>query len=502
MNSIYKIPSSLNSEKLNPLLKKILNKSKSAHLLRVDSTSNEIKLKTDKPHLGIIYIEAPYITLPHFDVLKLIERGKCCSYCGEVLKIYDNGKMIDDGNKGNRQRKTSFDKHDRYINGLDCSDCEVCWCDKQCKELDFRHRILSHRPTNKSATHAFIDVDGNDKDIFYFAKWDILKKKLTGNNMEIFYNTLICILHLYYDPSLVIGFESLRCYTSNDEQHLEKYIDSWNILEAINLKKIWEEFQNCFKNFRLSYLKFLKYIIIFRLNNYNGSIYLIFSAIKKSDVLTPNSKVEYYDGITQRDYEEFSVISKGTNSIKLVKQYVVDKPSIKPIYTNKTSGILDKKIIQVTNTSKVTSDFPLIILEEDYSNPLDIVDDDIDFISDDESNNAIPKIILPITKSSSQQKNPKIRTASFTSSGASFGEGIIKYNRDQIREMLENMSNSNRLDEESSDEAEEVIDDDLSSSGGSSVNKNFVSMVKNMQITNATAQRRKSVKFEETVTTI
>lgn len=497
------VPTNVVSELLIPILKKILTNSKSSHLLRLDPKSNEIKLKIDKPHVGLIYLEAPYIALPAFDLLKLIERGKCCGYCGGVLKIYDNGKMKDDGNKSNREKQTLVDKHERYINGLDCSDCEVRWCDKQCKGLDFKHTILHHRPSNKSASHAFFDVNGNEKDTFFFDKWTKLKTILLNGNMDLIYNTFICILHLYYDPSLQPGFESLKCFTSDDEPQLERCIKSWN-MEDIDLKSIWEDFLSCFKKFNVSYLKFLKYVAIFKLNNYNGSIYLIFSALTKSSTIQPNAKVEYYDGNKQHDYEEFSVRTGEDNSVHLVKEHVVDTPSVKPIYTNKTSGILDKKVIQVSNTSRISTTSQLVILDEDFSNPFDMEDDEIEFLSDGDSDSKIPKIVLPIFPSTTTQKNttPKIRTASFTSSGASFGEGIIKYNRDQIREMLENMSHSMRLDEESSDEAEDAIEDEISSSVGSSVNRNIVSMMKNLQVNNAASQRRKSVKFEEKVTTI
>lgn len=492
-------------ETLLPLLKKILNKSKSSHLLRVDQSSNEIKLKGDKQHLGLIYLEAPYIQLPHFDLLKLIERGKCCSYCGKVLKIYDNGKMKDDGNKANRQKQTAMDKHERYINGLDCSDCEIRWCDKQCRDLDFKHVLLNHRPSNKSATHTFIDVNNNEKDVFYFDRWTKLKNKLVETNQDLIYNTLMCILHIYYDDQLKCGYESLNCYKSTDDKELEKYVKSWNLADDINLNAIRQQFCSCFKNYDISYTNFLKYIIIFRLNNYNGSIYLIFSVLNKSSTVEPNVKVDYYDGQTNHDYEEFSVVPGGNNDICLVKEHVVDNTKVKPIYTNKTSGIIDKKIIQIVNTAKLTSSSSLVLLEEDYSNPLDKCDDEIEFISDVEFGQTIPKLVVPLSPAinpSNTMKNNKVRAASFTSSGASFGEGIIKYNRDQIREMLENMSHSNRVDEVSSDEADEAIIDEVSTSVGSSLNNNIVSMVKNMQLNNAASQRRKSVKFEEEVTTI
>lgn len=493
------IPKSVNSEILVSTLKKVFNKSKSGHPLRIDPDSNQIRLKNDKNNLGIVYLEAPYISLPSYEVLKLIQMGKCCSYCGEVLKIYDNGKMKDDGNRGKREKQTTVEKHERYINGLDCSNCEVRWCDKQCKELDFKHDLLYHRPSNKSSTHAFIDTNGVEKDTFYFDKWKSLETLLLKENLDLCYNTIICILHIYYDDNLLTGYESLRCLDTNDEKSYDEYLESSNT----DHKQIWEKFLSCFKKFEMSYVKFLQYMAIFKMNNYNGSIYLIFSALAKSNIKEPNLKIEYFDGNTKRDYEEFLIKTGDNNSVKIFKHHVIDSPTVKPIYTNKTSGILDKKIIQILNTSKISTQEELTIMDQDYSNPIDLEDDDFAFISDDNGDVDIPKIILPMPTSNNGNKQPKIRNASFTSSGASFGEGIIKYNRDQIREMLENMSQNLKLDEESSDELDEVIDDEVSSSFGSSVNQNLVvSMVKNLQMAPSASQRRKSVKFEDNITTI
>jgi hypothetical protein len=507
------IPTKLNWVLLAPVLKKILNKSKSGHPLRYDSSCDQIKLKNEKSHLGIVYLEAAYIALPKYDILKLIERGKCCAFCGEVLKIYDNGRMKDDDNKQTRQKQTTIDKHERYLNGLDCSNCEARWCAKQCKDLDFRHNLLYHRPSNKNVTHPFINVSKVEIDIFYYDIWKKLDKLILEENLELCYKTIMCILQIYYDPNLKDGYESLKCFDSEKEIDYETYLlKSMKITEKSKLKEICQLLNSCFKKFQIPYLQFLKYLTIFELNNYDGSIYLIFAALKRSKQNESNIKIEYFDGNTIRDYEEFVVKKTDDNSVQLFKHHIIDNPIVKPIYTNKSSGILSKKIIQIVNSTKLTIESNLILLDQDYSNPLDLEDDEIGFISDENENYDddkivnIPKIILPVTNISNitqtNRKTNKIRNASFTSSGASFGEGIIKYNRDQIREMLENMSH-NLIDEESSDDLDDVIEDDnLSSSLGSSINKNIVSMVKNLHITPGSVQRRKSVKFEETITTI
>lgn len=489
------VPTKVQMDTLAPVLKKILSKSKASHSLRFESGSNEIKLKTEKQALGTICLEAPYIALPNFDLLKLIRLGKCCSYCGEVLKIYDTGKLKDDGNKQTREKQTTMEKQERYLNGLDCSNCEVRWCDKQCKDLDFKHELLTHRPANKSVSHPFVDCCGNEKDTFYFDKWVKLEKLLVGENMDVYYQVFMCLLHIYHDPTLKEGYESLKCVDFEDEFELEEYLGA-NVKGMYILKDLWSMFLECFKTFQMSYRDFLKYSIIYYMNNYSGSVYLIFSAITKSNTKPANIRVEYFTGNIQRDYEEFSVETKEDNSVRLVKHRVTDSTVIKPIYTNKTSGVLNKKIIQILSTEKVSTDCELVLKDEDYSNPLDIDDDEIGILSDDSTGVDLPKIILPV--STSKERRPsKIRAASFTSSGASFGEGIIKYNRDQIREMLENMSLTLKVDEESSDELDEVIVDEVPSTADSSVNKNIVNMMINLQVAPHSTQRRKSVKFAE-----
>jgi hypothetical protein len=502
------IPTRVNIVALSPYLKKIFSKSKSTHSLRYDSHSDEIKLKTDKSKLGVVYMEAPFIALPNYELLKLIERGKCCGYCGEVLKLYDVGKMKDDGNKANREKQTTADKHERFINGLDCSECEARFCDKQCKLLDFKHELLHHRPTNKTATHPFVDVDGTDKDTFFFDSWKRLEAIILAENNDWLYNSMMCILHIYHDPSLETAFMSLRCWESNTSNDTIRFLQEKSLEWKVSLEVIHSLLLECFKNFELSYIDFLKYISIYCLNNYQGSIYLIFSALNKSKTIDPNLRVEPFDGDITQDYEEFVFKKTDDKGVRLLKTHIVDESTVKPIYTNRTSGILDKKIIQIMCTDMVSSGDTLVLLDQDYSNPLEIEDDEIAFISDDNDAVDTPRIIVPITPCTGQgivlkTPNPRLRKASFTSSGNSFGEGIIKYNRDQIREMLENISN-NLIDEESADDADDVIADDVSSSLDSMPNneQSIAKVMKNLQINPPHHQRRKSVKFEDHVTTI
>lgn len=494
------VPIKLNDGILFPLIRKILSKSKAAHPLRYDVHSNQIKLKADKSHLGVVYLEAPYILLPHWDRLELIKRGKCCSYCGEVLKLYDNGKMKDDGNKANLQKKSFIDKHERYVNGLDCSNCEGKWCDKDCKSLDFRHGLLYHRPTNKTASQNFTNTKGEEIDSFYYDNWKYLENILTTRGLDLCYMTIMTILHTYYDGEIKNGFEALRSLKSSNEKDYKQFlnIDTEETDEG-SMENICKLFNKCFKNFNISFLDFLKYMTIFKLNNYNGSIYLIFSTIKKGIEAQSNIKIEYFTEI-ERDFEEFSVKTNNDNSVTLVKRNIKDDTIVKPIYTNRTSGMIHKKVIQAVNTCKLVSDSELILPDIDYSNPLDLEDDEIGFISSD-SNNQTPVIILPVSGGTDKnRRSSRIRNASFTSSGASFGEGIIKYNRDQIREMLENMADT--LNEESSDESSESILDDPYLPGSSKTNPDIVTIVKNLQLESHVHHRRKSVKFEETVTTI
>ncbi|TID28557.1 hypothetical protein CANINC_002430 [Pichia inconspicua] len=489
-----------NDEILFPLLKTILSKSKAVHTLRLDN--NQIKLKTDKSLSGVIYLEAPYILLPNWDRLELIKRGKCCSYCGEVLKLYDNGKMKDDGKKATRQKQSIVDKHERYVNGLDCFNCEGKWCDKQCKGLDFRHELLYHRPTNKTNSHNFTNINKEDVDLFYHNNWRTLENTLTTKGQELCYMTIMMILHTYYDPKIKNGIDALRFLKSSNEEDYIRFLGfDANDTNNSFLKNTCEQFNNCFKTFKISYLDFLKNMSIFKLNNYNGSIYLLFSGIKRGTAGESNIKIEYFTGEIERDFEEFIIKTNDDNSVTLVKKNIKDETIVKPIYTNRSSGITDRKIIQLMSTCRISSDTELVLPDVDYSNPIDLEDDEISFIPSDSSSQT-PAIILPVSNGTDRRRrSSRIRNASFTSSGASFGEGIIKYNRDQIREMLENMTDT--LNEEFSDESSESALDDVPSCPISSkTNSDFITVVKNLQHDGHIHHRRKSVKFEETVTTI
>lgn len=493
------VPTTINYNVLGPILRKILSKNSSNHVLRFDTSKNQIKLKNDKSIPGPICLESPFIALPNFDILKLLDKGHCCGYCGEVLKIYDDGKMKDDGKKKNRLKQNSMEKHDRYINGLDCSDCNVKWCDSQCRRLDFRHQLLHHRPTNKTFSHPFTDINGKEIDTFYFENWNALQTELIARGLYMLYNTILCIFQVYFDSSLKETYESLLCIDSKEAQELEAYIKSLLIMDAsVDIKKIWEGFNKVFKNYGIDYVDFLRYSIIYHLNNYNGSIYLIFATLTKSAEVDANAKVEYYNGAIQRDYEEFSMVPKTkSRDLHIVKHHITDETKVSQIYTNQKSCRLDKKILEISTIKKATAQDEIILSKQDYTNPLDLEDDELTFLPDHTS--TIPKIVVPISGDTNQKRRPS--RVSFTSSGASFGEGIIKYNRNQIREMLESMTETIEKDE-----LEEVIDDDNVSSVGSTVTivdkEKLVNMVKNLQIAPHATQRRKSVKFDDNVSDI
>lgn len=509
MVHIGSFPTNIDTKVIAPYIKKIFSKSKATHSLRYDSLTDQIKLKTDKSKLGVLYIEAPFILLPHFDVLKLIETGKCCSYCGEVLKLYDVGKMKDDGNKASREKRTTADKHERFINGLDCSDCEGRWCDNQCKLLDFKHNFLHHRPMNKTTSHPFLDINGDDKDTFFFDNWKKIESLIIKENNDWLYNTIMCILHLYHDPSLEATFSALPCWDAKSSDEMKRFMTTKGLESEISIEEIHSMLLACFKNLDLPLEKFLKYVSVYYLNNYHGSIYLIFSCLTKSASMEPNVKVEPFDGGLKHDFEEFVFKKTEDNNVCLFKTHHTDGTTLKPIYTNRTSGVVEKQLIQLVCSKMITTNDALVLTDQDYSNPLEPEDDEIAFISDEHDEADVPRLIVPVPPPSGDQNivlktpNPKLRKASFTSSGNSFGEGIIKFNRDQIREMLENMSN-NFIDEESGDDADEAVMDDHSSSTGSvtDAEQKIVNAIKNLQINPSHNQRRKSVKFEDTVITI
>ncbi|GME82276.1 unnamed protein product [Ambrosiozyma monospora] len=158
---------------------------------------------------------------------------------------------------------------------------------------------------------------------------------------------------------------------------------------------------------------------------------------------------------------------------------------MKPIYTNRSSGMVNKKILKVTNFEPLFRGSTLVLRNVDYFNTAEDSSDEDSSSSESESEsddfdaNSIstgetnasslfddepitPKLLqIPpmtttnatanrtrtragsltcVTNANSQGRRGHVRNASFTSSGNSFGEGIIKYSRSQIRDMLMQMS--------------------------------------------------------------
>ncbi|GMG40731.1 unnamed protein product [Ambrosiozyma monospora] len=298
------------------------------------------------------------------------------------------------------------------------------------------------------------------------------------------------MLHLIHDQALIRPFESLRFFDGLDDTDADAMIHALNeLIEEEDGESTPE--------------------IDFRMNNYNGSIYLLFATLDRVSGAnsTFNSKVGYFiespvhdeqrnnsptsptvvrchkrngSSVTE-EYDDFKIAKNEDGSIKVIKQHHVEI-LMKPIYTNRSSGLVNKKILKVTNFEPLSKGSTLVLRNVDYFNTAEDSSDedssssesdsdsddnfDVNSISTGETNASslfddepiTPKLLhippmTPTTRAgsltcvtnantnaNSKGRRGHVRNASFTSSGNSFGEGIIKYSRSQIRDMLMQMS--------------------------------------------------------------
>ncbi|VEU20101.1 DEKNAAC101060 [Brettanomyces naardenensis] len=442
---------SLNRDVLQPYIKKALNKCKGQHCLKVNPATKELVLASDQSKPGTLFLEAPLILLPEFELLNLMELGKCCAYCGCVLKVDDLGRMRD--KKPTKKPPSSKDsKLSRYLKGLDCDECPLRWCSDECKDADTMHSLLHHRPENKSGTHQFVDSSQKQKDSFNYSKWVELRKYILGNNLEICYYGVMAILRIYYDPSIKEPYEGLRTLRDATDDQIVEFLteeceyDDDNEDDDLTLEMLHEchsLLQSCFKKLDLSFNQFLHYLVAYKLNNFGGCIYLVASSLVRSPSDDANCRIELYDHEASDRRDSFTVKPVSLHSVELIQQSFLDKNSKTPLYTTTGSLGTSKKILRVFGVSRMKKGEVLTIKDSDYSIPQQSEDEFAveSLYSDEEASKY----------SASSLFQSKKRTASFTSSGSSFGEGIIKYNRSQIKEMLQQLSLESDIEEEEGD---------------------------------------------------
>lgn len=431
----------------------VLKLNKFPNPITINKDECGVVTKEDLNPLELLFIESPLILIPNHSLKSLIKSGRACSKCGEVIKAYDSGIIKD--------IKKNLDglKHERFLKGLDCDQCNIKWCCSKCKELDIWHDCLNHRPINKSNTNQI------GKDTIFWENLVNLKMELED---PIKFGVFNCILECQYDSNVKELFESLP-------------------LDEIDLKLDWGKFQGLinetFKNSNYDLDTIKKYVGIYQRNNYDGSIYLIFSNLRRGEDVdsdndsSVNCKMELFNKDQCKSFDEIDI---NTHLIKHINNKMA---KLKPIYTSRGSN-LNKKLIQCKSISNLTSGQMLIIENLNYSNPKDNDDDDIIYWNE----SGFPKIIIP-----HEDINIKIkRRTSLTSSGASFGEGIIKYNREQIREMLQTSVIEENSDYLSEKEEEENDDDDNEEDDDDDIDED--EMFQKMKDLNVST-RRKSVRF-------
>lgn len=419
----------------------ILKQTKSPNHLKT-SPNGKVATRTDLPPLDIVFVESPLILVPSHSLRLLIKNGRACAFCGDVIKAYDGGLIKDQKNKN-----MDALKHQRFINGLDCDQCLYKWCSLQCKQFDeATHWVLNHRPINKSNTNSF------GHEVLNWAPWSKLEK-------------LLC------DPIKYGVFKCIMACVINDKIK-EMYLELPHADEKFPMDDQWLEFHDflnkSFKNFELSLDELNDYIRIYQRNNYEGSIYLIFSQLTQDlDDRKVNCKMEMF---TNNQYTSFDEIDVNTHLVK----HITTHPNQKPIYPIRNTQ-LNKKLLQCKSTVHLTLGEEIVIPKDDYSQPRAIEEDELIYLNE----GGIPKIIIPHDSEENNNNSKKNshraransihgnfstanrRRASLTSSGASFGEGIIKYNREQIREMLKGTLEETDIDTDCSiDELDTEGDDD------------------------------------------
>lgn len=414
----YHPPPSQPSEGNNLLvkaLKKAFKKAKTLPL-RVDPKTGEIKLTADRYQLGTLFLETPFMFFPDYERINLIGAGKACAYCGGVLKVDDAGRMRD---SPNLKRPSTDSKMNRYMSGLDCNECALRWCSPGCHEADWSHSMLHHRPENRSGTSQFIDCDGNHIDLLKYDSWHKLMMMIITQGLEVCYYGVLTVLQIHHDHTLRGPFSELHSGTSDDILEQADYIR----VPFETLEEVYELLMNCFKKLDLRFDEFVRYLAIHRCNNYAGSIYLVASSLKRT-ADDSNCRVDLYDAEAADQIE--SIIFKPTQpgSVEVIREsYLHEKKE--PIHTCRRSPGCTS-ILKVTNMTKLAKSQVLTLKDADYTVPSD--NEDAIFI--EEMDDTITMLKAP------PQSNRRTSRASFTSSGSSFGEGIIKYNRQQIRDML------------------------------------------------------------------
>ncbi|KAH3674730.1 hypothetical protein WICPIJ_009497, partial [Wickerhamomyces pijperi] len=176
------------------------------------------------------------MVVPPFDLIKLIEVGKCCCYCGDTLKVYDKGRL-----KDKDVHDISDEKHARFMSGLDCADCSCKWCSQSCRKQDFSHSMLHHQPTNKAMTNQLTNSRG-EKLILLYDRWVSFRKRILEQNLEWVYCGLYVALQLFHNPELKDGFMGLRQVSREDQMDF--------LGPDTDYFTLYEDLAGCFKNFK------------------------------------------------------------------------------------------------------------------------------------------------------------------------------------------------------------------------------------------------------------
>ncbi|OWB57604.1 hypothetical protein B5S28_g3564 [[Candida] boidinii] len=371
----------------------IIIQPKSKKKLLLPNSTSISKLPQSPPPPTILFNETPFIEIPSFEFLKLIELGRCCSNCSDVLKL-DKGRLANpesqkssqsnSNNNNNNNSEYSEEVAARYMNGLDCDICNLKWCSIECKQMDIFHTLLNHQPTNKSFINSILNTNKQKINLKY-NNWLILKKFIILNNLSSIFSVFILILWFNYDIDLFNSFNSLKSIKIDDiidkENHLINYLKTLNNMNRTNkiinnnnnkndisdeendkisieddgstelneeiYLKSYELICDCLPNcpFELSYLQFLRILIKFKLNNFNGSIFLFASHLKHS--CEPNCSIDFIE-----EDKEINDSSVSDNSYYFLS---INNLLNSAIFSRQTS-ILPQLLPQIKSTEDTNDD--------------------------------------------------------------------------------------------------------------------------------------------------
>lgn len=228
-----------------------------------------------------IFEDTPAVVVPPMEKLLLMRAGKACSLCGSSV---------------------SHTAHSILMNGLDCSECDVVWCSKDCKKKDITHASLKH---TRSRTRQ-ISLNG----------WFNYERFCKKNVFEAAYSFGVIYAAILLDKNGNEGIlEKFQPLCEVSQRLRKKLSDSTNLGGTLDVSSgaissddpepMWQEAYNLFciafpESHDIDMETFLTYIGKFNINQVAGQIYPAYAFINHD--CEPNVRYEIDDRLTLKLY--------------------------------------------------------------------------------------------------------------------------------------------------------------------------------------------------------